>query len=92
MARIKPPKAGQADYFDKGYPGLALRISYGGAKAWVYFYRLHGKLRRMSLGRYPGMSLTEARDAWRSGTDARKPAPERICSSAMMAWPCPLPR
>jgi hypothetical protein len=32
----------------------------------VYFYRLHGKLRRLSLGRHPGMSLTEARDAWRA--------------------------
>src|SRR5215468_9028849 len=66
VARIKPPKAGQLDYFDKGFPGLALRVSYGGAKAWVYFYRLHGKLRRMSLGRYPAMSLDEARDAWRA--------------------------
>jgi integrase len=66
VARIRPPREGQADYFDRGYPGLSLRVSYGGAKAWVYFYRLHGKLRRMSLGRYPGMSLTEARDAWRA--------------------------
>ena len=66
VARIKPPKQGQSDYFDKGFPGLALRVSYGGAKAWVYFYRLHGKLRRMSLGRFPAMSLDEARDAWRA--------------------------
>jgi integrase len=66
VARIKPPKRGQLDYFDAGFPGLALRASYGGAKAWNYFYRLHGKLRRMSLGRYPAMSLDEARDAWRA--------------------------
>jgi integrase len=66
VARIKPPKAGQLDYFDAGYPGLALRVSYGGAKAWVYFYRLHSKLRRLSLGRHPGMGLTEAREAWRA--------------------------
>jgi integrase len=66
VARTKAPKAGQTDYFDQGYPGLALRVSYGGAKAWVYFYRLHGKLRRLSLGRFPGMGLTEARDAWRA--------------------------
>ena len=67
VARIKPPKAGQADTFDKGYPGLALRVSYGGAKTWIYFYRLHGgKLRRLSLGRFPGMGLTEARDSWRA--------------------------
>lgn len=66
VARIKPPKHGQADHFDRGYPGLSLRVSYGGAKAWVAFYRLHGKLRRLSLGRYPGMSLVEAREAWRA--------------------------
>jgi integrase len=66
VARIKPPKRGQLDYFDRGYPGLALRVSYGGARAWVYFYRLHGKLRRLSLGRHPGMSLVEAREAWRA--------------------------
>jgi integrase len=66
VKRIKPPKQGQEDYFDRGYPGLALRVSYGGAKTWIYFYRLHGKLRRMSLGRFPGMELDEARDAWRA--------------------------
>src|SRR5215475_12262226 len=66
VARIKPPKQGQVDYFDRGYPGLALRVSYGGAKTWIYFYRLHGKLRRLSLGRFPGMELDEARNAWRS--------------------------
>ena len=66
VARIKPPRAGQADYFDQGSPGLALRVSYGGAKAWTYFYRRYGKLHRLSLGRYPGMSLPEARDAWRA--------------------------
>jgi len=66
VARLKPPKEGQVDYFDRGYPGLCLRVSYGGAKAWVYFYRLHGKLRRLSLGRFPGMELDEAHDAWRA--------------------------
>src|SRR5438034_6492377 len=69
VARIKPPAAGQADYFDKGFPGLALRVSYGGAKTWVYFYRLHGKLRRLTLGRVSALSLSEAREAWR---EARK--------------------
>jgi hypothetical protein len=66
VERIKPPQAGQADHFDKGYPGLALRISYGGARTWVFFYRLHGKQRRMTLGRYPAMSLAEARSEWQS--------------------------
>jgi len=66
VERIKAPAQGQADHFDKGYPGLALRMSYGGAATWVYFYRLHGKLHRMTLGRSPSMSLAQARDAWRT--------------------------
>src|SRR6266540_247613 len=70
VERIKPPPEGQADYFDKGFPGLALRVSYGGAKSWVFFYRLHGgKLRRLTLGRFPGMELADARTAWQ---EARK--------------------
>src|SRR5262245_23314492 len=65
VERIKPPQQGQADHFDKGYPGLALRVSYGGARSWTYVYRLHGKLRRVTLGRYPAMGLVVAREAWR---------------------------
>jgi integrase len=70
VARIKPPATGQTDYFDKGYPGLALRVSYGGSKTWVFFYRLHGgKLHRLTLGRFPAMELAGARTTWQ---DARK--------------------
>jgi integrase len=66
VERIRAPASGQIDHFDRGYPGLALRISYGGAKSWVYFYRLFGKQKRMTLGRFPSMSLAAARDAWRN--------------------------
>ena len=82
IARIKSPAQGQRDYFDKGYPGLALRVSYGGAKTWIYLYRLRGKLKRMTLGRYPALSLSDARQAWRNanttlgrGDDPAKPPP-----------------
>ena len=67
--RIKPPASGQEEHFDKGFPGLALRISYGGGKSFVFFYRTGGKLRRMTLGTYPAISLAQARQAWR---DARQ--------------------
>ena len=40
VERIKPPAKGQVDIFDQGYPGLALRVSYGGGKTWAFFYRL----------------------------------------------------
>ena len=64
--RIKPPAKGQVEHFDKGFPGLALRVSYGGGKSWVFFYRHGSRLRRMTLGTYPALSLAEARDAWRA--------------------------
>jgi len=68
VQRLKPPESGQVDVFDQGFPGLALRISYGGRKAWVFFYRFGGRLRRITLGTYPALTLAEARQAWR---DAR---------------------
>jgi integrase len=61
----KPPSNGQVDIFDAGYPGFALRVSYGGGKSWVYFYRIGGRLRRRSLGTYPAVTLAEARQLWR---------------------------
>src|SRR5215472_1296532 len=66
VERIRVPATGQTDHFDQGYPGLALRVSYGGAKSWVYFYRLFGKQKRLTLGRWPSMSLSAAREAWRN--------------------------
>lgn len=66
VARIKAPAQGQEDHFDKGFPGLALRVSYGGSKTFVYFYRLHGKQHRLTLGRWPAMDLAGARDAWQT--------------------------
>lgn len=65
VKRLKAPASGQVDYFDQGYPGFALRLSYGGGKTFVYFYRYGGKLRRMTLGTYPALTLAEARQAWR---------------------------
>jgi integrase len=65
VKRVKPPAKGQVDIFDAGYPGFALRVSYGGGKSWVYFYRIGGRLRRRSLGTYPAVTLQEARQLWR---------------------------
>jgi integrase len=70
VKRLKPPPIGQIDVFDDGFPGLALRISYGGRKAWVFFYRASGNLRRYTLGTYPALSLAQAREAWREARTA----------------------
>jgi len=49
----------QTDYFDEAIPGLALRVTSKGTKAWTF---LHGTpRRRVTLGRYPALSLAAAR-------------------------------
>jgi integrase len=63
---------GRVDHFDSSYPGLALRVSSTGRKAWTYFYRLqNGKIiqRRMTLGVYPAMTVEQAHEAWRKAFD-----------------------
>lgn len=68
MSRMAPKTATQVDRlrttsFVGGVPGLELRVSPAGARAWRLFYRLPGDTRRrvMPLGRYPVVSLAEAR-------------------------------
>src|SRR3954470_18089837 len=64
--RCKPPAIGQIEYFDTHLPAFGLRVSYSGTKAWIVMTRVNGKLTRITLGRHPGMSLTEARERARS--------------------------
>jgi len=48
-----------AKYPDKY--GLSLRVSPGGAKAWIVRYTLNGKRRDDGLGKFPEVSLEDAR-------------------------------
>jgi len=56
------PEKGQIDYFDERTTGLGLRISSAGRKSWFVMYRHAGRLRRYTLGTYPSLVLTHARD------------------------------
>jgi len=60
--KLKISTGRRQEFFDTLLPGLALRVSQRGSKSWVLFYRPQGKLVRMTLGRYPVLSLAEARD------------------------------
>jgi integrase len=42
--------------------GLSLRIMPTGKKTWVFRYMIDGRARRMTLGVYPAIPLSEARD------------------------------
>jgi integrase len=49
----------QTDYFDATVSGLALRVTSRGTKAWTLLYGT--PRRRITLGRYPALSLASAR-------------------------------
>ena len=59
IKRLKSPERGQKTYYDPGLPGFGVRVSQGGSKAFVVLYGKDRK--RRTLGRYPEMSLSEAR-------------------------------
>jgi len=58
IKRFPVPATGTATYWDSHTRGFGLRISAGGAKTFIV---LIGSGRRQSLGRYPGLKLSEAR-------------------------------
>ena len=51
------------ELWDARLPGFGVRIFPSGAKSFVLVYRHRGISRRLTLGRFPIMSLAEARDA-----------------------------
>ena len=60
------PTGSRVEIQDAGYTGrgaLYLRVGAKGGKTWAFLYRFAGRLRRMTLGEYPGMSLAGARVA-----------------------------
>jgi integrase len=72
VRKLKPPPMGkQIDYFDKGMPGLVLRVNYGGRKTWRALYYVKGvgkdgkrrtEPRTHPLGLYPHLNVKEARE------------------------------
>ena len=59
IKRLKAPERGQKTYYDDALPGFGVRVSQGGTKTFVVLYGRRRK--RRSIGRYPDLSLAEAR-------------------------------
>src|SRR5215207_6133468 len=59
--RVKPPARGRVEYFDASFGGLALRVTESGHKSFSVHYRANGKLRRYTLGTFPGLKPAQAR-------------------------------
>lgn len=56
-------KATQAFYRDSAIPGFGLRVTSGGAKSFIVEKRVHGKVKRITLGRYGNLTVEQARKA-----------------------------
>lgn len=59
IRKLKAPERGQKTYFDDALPGFGVRISQGGTRSFVVMYGRQRRLR--TVGRYPAMSLADAR-------------------------------
>src|SRR5690242_2995600 len=83
---VKPPAAGQIDYWDRKTSGFGLRVSTGGTKTWIVRYRQNGSRRRYLLGRFPQVSVADARQAARrylgEVATGKDPAAERAQAKA----------
>src|SRR5262245_23998220 len=68
VEKAKAPSGGRQEIFDGpgGIPGFGLRIGQSGAKSFILLFRFGGRVRRLTIGRHPIVSLADAR------TKARK--------------------
>jgi len=64
----------QTDYFDETVKGLALRVTKHGTKAWTFHYTTGGRRIRLTLGRYPAISLAQARTIATEAAQGRMPS------------------
>jgi len=53
------PAIKEVEHMDADYPGFGVRVNPGGTKTFIYRYRINGKLRRISLGRFEQARSTE---------------------------------
>ena len=58
------PEGGQrVTYHDTKTPGLTLRVTSAGAKSYCVQKRINGRVERITLGKFPGMTIEQARTA-----------------------------
>jgi integrase len=63
LRALTPPAAGSVDYFDDTTPGLSLRVTANDVRTWTVFYRdKNARQKRLTLGRFPAVSLADARE------------------------------
>ena len=61
VQRLRPVGGQRTEYFDEFLPGFSVRVAPSGRKSFCVLYRRGRRLRRYTLGRYPPLSLSQAR-------------------------------
>jgi integrase len=61
IRNLKANPGERLEAWDEKVPGLGIRVSSTGTKSFVLLYRIGGQAKRMTLGRYPVVSLADAR-------------------------------
>lgn len=59
--RLAPPTHGQAFLRDALLKGFAVRVTANGVKSFVVEKRINGRVKRITLGRYPDLTVEQAR-------------------------------
>jgi integrase len=63
LESVRAPQSGRLYLRDANPPGFGVTITRGGVKSFVLDYRIFKRNRRITLGRWPEMTLKDARDA-----------------------------
>ena len=71
------PAATRVEYWDASLTGFGLRVTPRGAKTWFYWYRRGHVKRRWTIGRFPQLSLADARQQARDAY-GKDPAGEKV--------------
>ncbi|OMI09277.1 hypothetical protein BSN85_17245 [Bradyrhizobium brasilense] len=66
IASLAAPPAGVIYIYDTITPSLAVRVASTGQRSFVVVKKINGTAQRITLGRYPGLRLDDARQATRT--------------------------
>ena len=61
VERLVAPSQGYRLYWDTELKGFGVRVTASGVRSFILQSRIHGKDRRLTIGRFPGITAEEAR-------------------------------
>lgn len=62
VSAIRPDPTRRIEVPDAAFPGLYLVVQPSGVRSWAYRYRADGRTRKLTIGRFPALSLAKARE------------------------------